>query len=83
MAGWPLGLGGWTWEHGLVTTMLGCYSVAQKCYSQGTWQEVSYMALIAWQDFFFFLRSKTYKISRNRLEETDKDVSVELEIHPK
>ena len=33
--------------------------------------------------FFFFLRSKTYKISRNRLEETDKDVSVELEIHPK
>ena len=39
------------------------------------------MALIAWQEFF--LRSKTYKISRNRLEETDKDVSVELEIHPK
>lgn len=70
MAGWPLGLGGWTWEHGLVTTMLGCYSVAQKCYSQGTWQEVSYMALIAWQDFFFFekqnLQNKQKQVRRNR-----------------
>lgn len=70
MAGWPLGLGGWTWEHGLVTTMLGCYSAAQKCYSQRTWQEVSYMALIAWQEFFFFekqnLQNKQKQVRRNR-----------------